>query len=425
MSKSVITHIFFIIFISFLYTAGLTQDFRVDRSIIIPTTNGAKGAAMGQAFTALADDGSALAWNPAGLAQLHHNMASLSGTVSFGAINLERRVENANDYSGKQGTVLSINHIGFVVPVPIEFKNRNLVGSFAIRNLSDFADEITWSERSGDLNTHTDHRYKREGGLFSLSGGLGINVLKSLYVGAALNFLSGKQDSSLLTIIEQAGDAAADSSRRITRNAYSGFHFELGIIWKPIRRIAIGSRVRLPYTLQFNNLRREIDQQGEQPLDTEISADIPACFRLGLALEPIRSLTLAVDYVQRPWNKIEVHHKERKAQNPFEHAHSLHLGAEWKTRLMSISIPWRIGYFRQPEQLYTLTPSAEPRDNQNRIKSQNITAGFGIHASNVLLDFSLHYKQLEYDSRTLPYGDAVYTILKNKLRINAQLQVFL
>src|SRR5262249_1689675 len=59
---------------------------------------GARAEALGGAFTALADDGSSLFWNPAGLARLgHQELTSTLGDL--------------------YGTGMSDNHLGYVFPL--------------------------------------------------------------------------------------------------------------------------------------------------------------------------------------------------------------------------------------------------------------------------------------------------------------------
>ncbi|MBD3385288.1 hypothetical protein GF407_10230 [candidate division KSB1 bacterium] len=409
----------FILFILIYCSTVTAQGLRIDRSIIIPTANGAKGSAMGQAFTAIADDGSALAWNPAGLAQLQVNMAALSGKLGFGAIDVQQSESSTTDYSAEQGTVPSMNYIGFVIPIPAELKNLNPVSSFAIRNLSDFADEISWSESSG--NDNTDYLYKREGGLFSLSGGLGIRPFNSLYIGGSLNFLSGKQDSSLLTIAKRADEDTPDSLRRQTKNVYSGFHLEIGLIWKPFKALSAGGRIRLPHILHLNNIKYQINEEDEQSIDTEIAVKMPLSMTFGLALNPVKEFTLALDYAIKPWSDIEVNYEIPNPDKPFKDAHSFHVGAEYRARIHSITFPWRVGFFSQPEQVgsFNIAGAAD------QTISQNFTAGFGIYGKNVLLDFSLIYKSLEYDSISLPFDQSQYQIKRDIFNLVAQLQVFI
>ncbi len=376
---------------------------------------------MGRAFTAIADDGSALAWNPAGLAQLQVNMAALAGKLGFGAIDVQQPESSTTNYSAEQGTVPSMNYIGFVIPIPAELKNLNPVSSFAIRNLSDFTDEIIWSESSGDDNTHTDHRYKREGGLFSLSGGLGIRPFNSLYIGGSLNFLSGKQDSSLLTIAERPGEDAADSLRRQTKNVYSGFHFEIGLIWKPFKALSAGCRMRLPHILHLNNIKYQINEEDEQSIDSEIAVNMPLSMTFGLALNPVKEFTLALDYAIKPWSYIEVNYDNLAPETPFRDAHSFHLGAVYRARFQSITFPWRVGFFSQPEQVGSFNGAGAI----DQTISQNFTAGFGIYGKNVLLDFSFIYKSLQYDSISSPFDQSQYQIERNIFSLIAQLQVLI
>jgi hypothetical protein len=93
---------------------------------------GARAVSMGGAFAAVADDASAVFWNPAGLAQLADNQIYLSG-----------------DYQG------GFSSAGFVLQPPIKaFRNRQLTIGLAMVNRLSFkgdSGDDAWDEYASTL----------------------------------------------------------------------------------------------------------------------------------------------------------------------------------------------------------------------------------------------------------------------------------
>ena len=101
------------------------------------TGNGARSAAMGYAFTGLADDATAISWNPAGLAQLYSMEASVVGR--FGSTSIDfSGVDNPPVW--ERSSSFQLNFASFVFPFNVG--SINIVGGVAYKILYDWNEEI-------------------------------------------------------------------------------------------------------------------------------------------------------------------------------------------------------------------------------------------------------------------------------------------
>lgn len=140
---------------------------------------GAKAIAMGGAFTSIADDPTAIYWNPAGLASIQ--MYSVSAMGSTGA---------SDKYEGLKDIVPTHNFFSLTVPLA---KFTNVLGKtvVGIGYISSKMDNIPHTDESKKLGTisDTDNAYY-------LSAGVPIwESSTSLYVGASLKYISKEMSS--------------------------------------------------------------------------------------------------------------------------------------------------------------------------------------------------------------------------------------
>ncbi len=190
---------------------------------------GARSLGMGNAFTGVASDYSALYWNPAGLVQLKH------GEFSFGLshINFNNNstfFENEVSYTNN---ATKVNAIGLVFPV--ETRRGSLAFAFGYNRQSDFTTglsfngfnplssiiqvwapdgqgyppEITIAEelKLADIDTNTGTFISpirnnvtqlgtvlESGGLGNWSFGTGVDIAENLSVGVTLSYVSGSYE---------------------------------------------------------------------------------------------------------------------------------------------------------------------------------------------------------------------------------------
>ena len=156
---------------------GVTSVFAgTDAAAFLKKSVGVKAVGMGGAFTSIADDTSAIYWNPAGLAQIQ-DYYSVYAMGTTGA---------SDKYPGLKDVIPTHQFFAFSIPLQkfTEFLGKTVVG---VGYISSKMDNIQHTNSSGDrLGTisDTDNAYY-------LSAGLPLwQSTTSLYVGASLKYIT-------------------------------------------------------------------------------------------------------------------------------------------------------------------------------------------------------------------------------------------
>ncbi|MEO6463123.1 MAG: hypothetical protein ABIP29_08610, partial [Candidatus Eisenbacteria bacterium] len=171
---------------------------------------GARALAMGGAFTAIADDGNALWWNPAGLARLgHQELTSTLGNV--------------------YGSGVAENHLGYVFPITDQH-----------------AAAFSWKQTSQD-----DLGLQYTENTFSL--GYGLRFGKKLALGAAFRHLGSSVDLDGSTFTE-----------------WSGNTFDFGVHYAHTDRLAVGASVKDA----FGRTVQHADGPSERLADRQITLGV-------------------------------------------------------------------------------------------------------------------------------------------------------
>ena len=173
---------------------------------------GARATTMGGAYVGVADDYSAIYWNPAGLGQLRRMELNLGFSHSM--------IDNDATFLGNtfkgETSFTRLNSIGFVMPVPTyqgslvfgigynkvrDFDNVLDIEGFNTDHAA-FADIVapTYPDYTTDIlgNLNQAESIFEEGSLnhFSLSGA--VEIQERFYVGATINFVGGTDDYNVI-----------------------------------------------------------------------------------------------------------------------------------------------------------------------------------------------------------------------------------
>ena len=369
------------------------QTFEIDRSILNESATGTRAAGMGRAYTAMSNDTYALSWNPAGLSSVKKTMATISGSIGFGNIYIDppQLIKTNKSYKALQAGSFGLKYVGFVIPLPT--KKYKMVTSLAVRNLADLNDSVTLTTIDLKREATLDETTERSGGLFALSGGIGINILRNLNLGASFNILTGQQTLENKTNFSYNGNTSETWEK--WQNKFSGLSFDFGFQWKASKKIWLGSRLTFPHTIHYTDIRMEDSNQRKREYPIGASLSKPLSVAYGLAVFPIKDVTFVFDYIHRPWKKIKTTVNETEANDLFANASSFHMGIEYVIRGHAYLVPWRIGFFTRPEQIFDYN-SKDPDARGDQVSSHFVTGGFGIVTRTFHINFALEYQILQY-----------------------------
>lgn len=322
---------------------------------------GARSLGMGNAFTGVASDYSALYWNPAGLAQMQNGEFSLG----LSHLNYEDQGTFFDSQQSYSINATHLNALGVVLPVPV--RKGNLVFALGYNRQSEFstgllfegfnpvssivqtyaengrsapadpAGNIAWElyladTASGLWNSPILNRVTQlgkvleEGGINNWSAGGAIDIAKDLSVGVTVTYLSGsyKYDRNYQEQDNRHIYARPYDFKELTIDDYveseiTGVNAKIGLLYKVPERFRLGLTVKTPTSYDisedFNTTAKTVfytaDDQGNfeyGPLDNPGSGkyDVNTPWVLGAGASVIlRDLMLSGDVEYTDWTQLE------------------------------------------------------------------------------------------------------------------------
>jgi hypothetical protein len=303
------------------------------RNSFSPIGAGARGLGMGGAFIAVADDGTAASFNPAGLAQLRRTELAIVGfsddltsTVS---------VPRANTVITSESSVRhgAIDFGGMAIPFEVGGRNLTIQASYQ-RSVDLFGqgkatvqDTIRLSDidprLSGFGDFIADITPAQSGAFQTVSLSAGYQVAPRLSLGASVNYWFGdwtaKGENNFHLQVRGPGGRFIEvplvdrhfnqkqSMRALSLNA--------GILLR-YSKISLGGILRLPfngaYELTENDSQITFDQNGKpgdpvpQSLGMKSQLYWPRSAGAGVALRPFKGLTLTGDYTWSQWSQATI-----------------------------------------------------------------------------------------------------------------------
>lgn len=343
--------------------------------------NGSKAIAMGGAFIGLADDFSAVFWNPAGLTQMKEaNLALFAtdvipkATYKLAAFGIDAKTVNK---------MYPTPGLGYFKPL-----SPNLVvGVYA------YAPSGLGAKWNGPdlkvLSNGTTYEWESMLGVFALSPAIAFKLNEQLSLGMTLNLEYG-----MLKLKMPALGQYKENLNGI------GFGATFGLLFKPNDAISLGLSFKTPMK---STLSGEAEMAGAPVIglpnkdDAERKVTFPMWLGAGLCIKPAEEFTLTVDVQYSNWKKLKnipITYTNAGWKQAFEAASDMTLN--WKN-----TVQWRFGLeywvvesFALRAGFYT-DPIVAPIDTHNILLPELgynwITFGFGYKAGNISLDFAVEY----------------------------------
>ena len=375
---------------------------------------GARAVGTGGAFIAVADDGTAVSFNPAGLAQLLSPEVSLTGTYHSRAMTLKGfSVKNGTtpttwDESGSSDKGTRPTFLSIAVPWKREGLNTTL--QFSYQRLLDFtlADNRGYTARpsGGGASQNISQRVEQDGGIDLYAVAVGAELSPRILLGASINVWRGSWDFSSTSATVTKGVQTFDSVLS-QGNQFRGLNANLGLIWRS-EYLNLGVIYRTPFTAiyTFDNNHIAVDPTTGLPAQTlgpsqPFNIRWPETLGWGLGLHPHARLLLTADWSRTPWSNttFQPNGSTYDNMNFFDMAiksrtpnvTNFHAGAEVVAFLgEAVIVPLRAGYFKEPQ------PMVDSKTGTQRV-DYGWTAGIGVKFKALTVDAA--YK----DSRSSRY----------------------
>ncbi len=370
---------------------------------------GARAKGMGGAFIAVADDATAISWNPAGMAQLDRIEASVVGLFNIKSYsrtwNYEDGTNSSLDWDDEEKEPTETHFAPNFASLVFPFKagERNIVLAVAYQRWVDFGSVRSDTGTSADPAWgHYDVERKQTGGIDAISGGLAIQLSPMVSVGGAANIIV--RGSKITYEYDYDPGYSWDSEEQMT---FSGFNVNTGMLLSPGKHLNLGLSLRLPFTL---NRTSEAEWSWSGPYgsgqgdstypDPQRTWTFPLMFGAGIAVKPTDNVTIAFDYERRNYGSTEFTNVISDTAAPggtrdvtykdiWMSINQFRLGVEVLAVSPQAVFPIRFGIKTNP-QIYPAVKweAGESKGDSVVMTGIAFSAGFGVKMGSVWLDLA-------------------------------------
>jgi long-chain fatty acid transport protein len=342
---------------------------------------GTKANSMGGAFIGLADDYSAVYWNPAGLTQMKEQSFAVYG--SFLIPKGTYKLSSAGIDTQTKSAVYPSGAIGYFKPL----SDKLVVGFLG------YVPSGSGAEWDGTaltaLSGGKTFKWKSMIGMFTLSPVVAYKISDMISVGVTVNFNYG--------MLQIDRPALGQYSENLTGTGYGA---TLGLMIKPSEKVSLGLTYKTSTKITAEG-EAKMEGAGLLKLTTTATAtreiNWSMWFGAGVALKPIDKLTITADVQYTNWKNlddIEVTY-DNNAWNLF-FAKGSTFKLNWEDRiqyrfgleyLLSENLAVRAGFYHDP------TPA--PVDTLSILLPQvdynSVTFGMGYTTGSLNIEFSFEY----------------------------------
>lgn len=267
---------------------------------------GTKAVSMGGAFVGLADDFSALYWNPAGIAFLKKPTFGFNLFDVIPSASYKVSIPGGGQIDAESPTKHYLGGlIGWIQPV-----NDRLtvgLGVYTPSGLGSAWDSADMAPLSGGSTTMD---WSSRVGVFTIAPTVAYRISDSLSFGAQLNVSYG-----FFLLNTYAGSIAYETGAVVDLGQYEealkgwGFGATMGLLFKPTDRISVGVTYRTPSKISFAgdatiSTLGYIGYNGTSAIERPVT--LPAWIAGGVAVKPLDGLTITADVQYTNWKKLDV-----------------------------------------------------------------------------------------------------------------------
>ena len=364
-----------------LATAAAGQE---ERAIDNFAGVGVRAMGMGGAFAGLADDFTAVYWNPAGLAQMQQREVC----VAFLRNARENRAVTGLGTGSESRATADLSNtrfgsLGFVYPVPVY--RGSLVLAAGFNRVKDFDWVLDYPpvpvvrDAAGavgrDDSLAFDDSFRHEGELAITSVAGAIDVSPSVSLGLAFSLIGGEDEWTSEYVSIDTEDFFLENrftDREVFEDDYGTTwtatlgamlrtprkdpRFRLGVTMGTGPSHKVGFTYRAPPETAFSSVEFDDGRVAEAPSEDFASSykiGLPLSFGLGVSGRPVSQVTLAASVHATEWTQTEYTGKdpfELRTDTSFEDQYvdvlRWHLGAEWQVPWLALDL--RAGYYADP-----------------------------------------------------------------------------
>jgi len=373
---------------------------------------GTRALTMGGAFVGLADDFSAIYWNPAGMTLFNQKYFGFYGTdvIPFGKYRMDVDVpplinlvnaetETKHFLAGMAAYYHPVNEkvvVGFGVYVPSGLGSQ-----------WDGIDFALLPTQAG-LPPNPTVNWMSKIGMVTFSPALAFKVSDKLSIGAALNINYATFNISMWAGSTEAPMPVVDLSQYEESMTGWGYGATVGVLFKPTEKLSFGATFRSASAVKFKgeatisgmtDLGTAMGMSLNDTSDLEREVTWPMWLAAGVAFKPVDGLTLTGDLQWTQWSK-KIRVMETVFKDPFwatmmedsgdaarpmywDDALQIRIGAEYRIKTIAL----RAGYYHDPSP----APDRTMKVLLPNFDFNVITVGIGTNLDGLQLDFGIEY----------------------------------
>ncbi len=386
MYKKIILALLILISASYIYGSGFQLN-----------EHGARAMAMAGAFTGLANDPSAIYFNPAGITQLDGLNFSAGVTLIAPKSTFRGPSPAITEYKMKDQLFTPIN---FYATYQISDK---LFAGVSVNNQYGLSTEWDNSWVGRELAIRTDLK------TFYFTPVVAYKVSNNFSVSVGLIFATGKVELSRYTDFSPLTGEA-----KITLNGTgNAWGYTAGVLYKPSEKFSLGLSLRSQTKFNFDGTATSNGPAALQSMlpSGGISSTIttPLNITFGIAVKPVHKLVVAADFQYVGWSsydKLSVNFKNANLPNlvlvrDYQNTFIIRLGGEYHL-FTNLKVRGGLLYDKNPVKDELLDPTLP---DANRL---GINIGFGYNLSNNV-SVDLAYFFLRFSERTITNSQISYT----------------
>lgn len=367
-----------------------------------------KALSMGNAFTAVADNPSALFFNPAGL-------ATLGTQATVGVAPTFSRTEYRPSSGGSEERTSNPT-----ILVPNLFATHQLSDDLGlgVGIFSPFGLETHWSNTGSLRYVATDSRLR----VVEMSAGAGYRPIPTLSIGAGAVYtqvdarLQSQMNLSALNSFLAGGTVSSADGVKTLEGDGGAFGYTAGVLFDPAENIRLGMSYRSAFhvTVKGDTKLEGLSAQSaglfggaSYQTQTETRVVLPESFTLGGAVSATEKLLVSADaewvnygrvrnttlqFSETDPNRAGVLNQGNPTPRDWSATWNVGVGAQYK-----LNDRWepRAGYFYYPEAI----PEATWDPSTPESERHGVTVGFGYLTGPVTLDFA--YNHIWFKSRSI------------------------
>jgi long-chain fatty acid transport protein len=361
------------------------------------SNHGAKATAMGNAFTATADNPSAIAYNPAGLTNSKGTNIYLGATAVIPSITYRSPTGISEDTEDQV-------FFPFHFYISSDFGMENLV--FGIGIFSPFGIGTKWDKEGLVRFNATESKLDT----VLINPTVAYQLLPTLSIGVGIDYMFSK--ALLKNMVDQSLFGAGDGELTLEGDG-DGWGFNIGALFTPNKKLSLGLTYRNRIKVDINGTAKLKNiAPALQPLfggprfktDASSSIEFPDVLSAGIAYRPTESLTLELDIEWTGWSSYDRLDIDLEDEIPLAGFVDSSEDKNWKdVGAIKVGIEYiaterfslRAGYVfdKSPAPEHTLHPRLPDSDQHN------ISLGLGYRRKNFNID--IVYIAAIYEDRTV------------------------